>query len=271
MTATTKNQRVDLLCIPGAGGSAMTFHALVRRMLSEKVSTVPFDLPRASGRGSSDVRSYAQQLLDQIAPAGPPLILLGHSMGALVAYEMARTALWEAPTAEAGRPAGRRVLHLIVLASPAPDRLATPGPDWTRTGPQDATALADSLVATGELPAAATSLPPQELYDDLRAWQTYRPDPNAQPLQAPITVVGGRYDTGTGPERLERWSAFTTDWRGVRWVPARHDVLGEAGPYTARAVDAIVRDTLRTIGKKETAPYAAPERVDSPIHEKGTP
>ncbi|MGA4844370.1 thioesterase II family protein [Streptomyces sp. G45] len=265
MMATTENRTVDLLCVAGAGGSAMSFRPLSRATDLTGVNVVPLDLPRAApspGPGGESatvgIATYAQRLSARLL-ALPSVILPGHSLGALVAYEMARAA--------SPLPVGPRVLHLIVLACPAPDRLSAASPP---TEPQDDDVdPVEHLMATGELSAAADAVVPQDLRSDLRAWQNYRAPTGAAPLPVPVTVVAGRYNTGIEPVRLERWSKFTKDWHGLRWVPARHDVLAEAAPYTAREVARIVSTTVGT--DCEETPHTVAGRPDTPHGKGGTP
>lgn len=85
--------RLTLLCLPYSGASAMVYNRW-RRKLPEWIRLQPLELP---GRGArfgeplhTDMRRLALQLAhEQKATLKTPYALFGHSMGALLACEMA--------------------------------------------------------------------------------------------------------------------------------------------------------------------------------------
>jgi len=85
--------QLTLLCLPYSGASAMVYSRW-RRKLPEWLKLQPVELP---GRGArfgeplqTDIRALARQLAAEHAPAlRGPYALFGHSLGALLACEMA--------------------------------------------------------------------------------------------------------------------------------------------------------------------------------------
>ena len=85
--------QLTLLCLPYSGASAMVYSRW-RRKLPEWIKLQPVELP---GRGArygeplhTDMRRLALQLArEQLATLKPPYALFGHSLGALLACEMA--------------------------------------------------------------------------------------------------------------------------------------------------------------------------------------
>ncbi|WP_312931894.1 alpha/beta fold hydrolase [Pseudomonas sp.] len=84
---------LNLLCLPYSGASAMVY-ARWRRKLPAWLQVRPVELP---GRGArfgqalhTDLQALARQLADeQRLAASGPYALLGHSLGALLAFELA--------------------------------------------------------------------------------------------------------------------------------------------------------------------------------------
>ena len=114
--------RLRLFCFPYAGGAASTYRSWAGE-LPEEIEVCPVQLPGREGR----IRQPALLGMDELVDAAAaglgdeldrgPHAFFGHSMGAVVAYELARR------RRDAGRP---EPLHLIVSARNAP---TVPDPD----------------------------------------------------------------------------------------------------------------------------------------------
>ena len=84
---------LNLLCLPYSGASAMVYSRW-RRKLPAWLQVRPVELP---GRGArmaeplhTDMQALARQLAsEQRLAASAPYALLGHSLGALLAFELA--------------------------------------------------------------------------------------------------------------------------------------------------------------------------------------
>ena len=83
-----------LVCLPFAGGGAAPFFRW-RKELPEWLDVVPLALPGHDGRlqeqPRTDLRALAAELAADIEPVTDvACVLLGHSMGAWLAYELVR-------------------------------------------------------------------------------------------------------------------------------------------------------------------------------------
>jgi surfactin synthase thioesterase subunit len=228
---------IQLWCIPAAGATAAAYRPW-QRWSSPTLTVVPVELP---GRGAlvaeppvPDLQRLADWLVESAqADRGPSRVaLLGHSMGALVAFEIAHRL-------EQRRTAAR---HLIVLASEAPEAAARP-PTRDLSGLATDDQLLDALASHPALPDAvrgdrevlAMTLP--WLRADLRACETYRLPADRPPLSCPITVITGRYDRTVRREEATAWRAHTLGpFRAVS-VPAGHDLVAEADSFVKRCVE----------------------------------
>src|SRR6186997_2012600 len=87
--------RRRLFCFPFAGGGAATFRAW-RSALAQDVEVVGVQLPGREGRFREPAFQEMTPLVEQLAVAigslfDRPVTFFGHSAGALVAFELART------------------------------------------------------------------------------------------------------------------------------------------------------------------------------------
>jgi medium-chain acyl-[acyl-carrier-protein] hydrolase len=201
-----------------AGGSASSYR--LGKHLPPDVEVCPVQLPGRENRFAepllTDVGTVVSELADAI-PADLPFVFFGHSMGALLAYEVARRLPPE---------------HLVVSAHRAPHL-----PDTTPLRGLDDDALVARLVET--IPVLADPdlreifLP--ILRADLTLCETYRFTPGA-PLPCPVTVLGGTEDDLVGEAELAAWRTHTSAAFAVRMVPGGHFYLRGAEPLVAETV-----------------------------------
>jgi len=184
-----------------------------RRLLPAWVHVVPVELP---GRGSRMGEPFAEDFSELVASLceeqAPALrgryVLLGHSMGALLAWGMAmrQQAL--------GRPLPGT---LLASGSPAPSRR---DPDRFANKDDDAALIADLRKQGGTPPEVFESAELMRitlgvLGADYRVCESFRPfDRKALPV--PVHAFAGLRDD-IAAERIEAWSveaagAFTVDW-----------------------------------------------------------
>lgn len=160
------------------------------------------------------------QLVDAIGPeTGTPFALFGHSMGAVLAYDVACALV----------ASGRPPTHLIVSAH-VPAHLIELKPHSTHVARMSDRDLRDYLAANGglggeqfadeDLLAILLSL----LRADLTVCESYRWTPRP-PLNIPITAVGGQRDPNAPARLLERWSELTAAGFRCRLLPGGHQYL----------------------------------------------
>jgi medium-chain acyl-[acyl-carrier-protein] hydrolase len=197
--------RLRLACLPHAGGGGSVFTSWVP-LLHERVELVAVVLPGRETRVRETPRDDRPRLVADLWAAldfadGVPLALYGHSLGAALMFEVARTAhAADSPD----------VAHLIVSGFQAP-HLPSALP------PMSHLPRADLVAALSRL----DGLPPEVLaHDDfldlvlravradLRLAEEYRCRPGP-PLSCPITVLAGTHDPMTTPSTLDGWGEHT--------------------------------------------------------------
>ncbi|MBD9723943.1 thioesterase II family protein [Streptomyces caniscabiei] len=213
---------VRLLCLPHAGGSASAYHPMALA-LAPAADVLAAQYPGRQDRYAEPPASSVRELAERIAEAvsgddDRPLALFGHSMGALVAYEVALA------LQTAGRPPAR----LFVSGRRAP---STP---WTgprlhlgsdaellravrRLGGTDGQVFEDEELVQLVLPA---------LRGDYRALETYEPRPDDR-LSCPLTVLTGDADPVTPVADARAWAGHTDGPTELCVFPGGHFYLNE--------------------------------------------
>ncbi|WP_238009394.1 alpha/beta fold hydrolase [Dactylosporangium sp. AC04546] len=196
-----------LVCFPHAGGSGRQFLRW-RDTLPGGVTVEPMDVP---GRGrfarrpaAPTLREAARALLPDVTGAGAGrYALLGHSMGALLAYEIARLA------ADGGEPGPQ---FLVVAGCRPPHDLSTAWHAELSALPDDD--LLAVLAAGGQIPDGLRTSPMRSLFvpglrADLRLVAGYRPPPRPGPLAVPLLAWCGDADPVAPAAAAEGWRGYT--------------------------------------------------------------
>ncbi|KDN80994.1 hypothetical protein KCH_70880 [Kitasatospora cheerisanensis KCTC 2395] len=202
----------------------------------------------APGRGRLSDRpalARADRLADYLAGEladrlDRPYAFFGHSMGALVAWEVAARL-----TASAHRPP----LWLGLSACGAPST-------GHGSGPPARHRLSDEELRGWLREMGAT--PPAVLDDDL-LWKvfaptfrsdfalvdTWRPDPDAAPLPVALSAFGGTADPLVDRRRLAGWEQHTRDFRGLHVYSGGHFYLMDHRRLISRQIVAAVSAVRR--------------------------
>ncbi|GAB2771846.1 thioesterase II family protein [Amycolatopsis magusensis] len=194
-----------VICFPHAGGSASWYHPM-SAALSPKAEVFSVQYPgrqdRRGERPVDDLADLAGRVAGVLAGlADRPLVFFGHSMGAVVAFEVARA--FAARGLEA--PA-----HLVASGRRAPDthrdeRVHERDDDGVIAelkllSGTDTRVLGDEEILRMIMPAVRA---------DYRAIETYRCAPGS-PLDCPVTVLTGDSDPKTSLDEAKAWAAVTT-------------------------------------------------------------
>lgn len=225
-------ERIRLFCFPHAGGGTALFHRWATEM-PEGVELLPVRLPGREVRFKEPAYTDLMALVDALGEAllpelDKPYALLGHSLGALVGFELARLL----------RRRGEKLPeHLFVAACPAPQAAHSRSP--IHHLPDDE--FVESLRRRyNGIPSLATHeelirLMLPTMRADVEAAETYRYR-REPPLQCPILVLGGSEDRCVSPAHLAAWQKQTTREFSLRVFPGGHFFLHKAGRSVVRSI-----------------------------------
>ncbi|HZP93184.1 MAG TPA: alpha/beta fold hydrolase, partial [Burkholderiales bacterium] len=214
--------RMRLFCFPHAGGGAAAF---ARWSILPDVCITAAHLPGRENRALEPAPQSMHELVTALAEAIQPFLnrpygFFGHSMGAVVAFELAQL------LRDRNQPQPR-ALYVSGARAPKFRRGWTPPPE-----PSDAE-FKQELRRLEGVPEEALEnedllrviLP--ALRADARIYRNYiykdRP-----PLNCPIHVYGGESDPNVKPEHLQAWQEHTTCAVTVRLFPGGHFFLQTA-------------------------------------------
>lgn len=232
---------ITLFCFPYAGGGAACYRGW-HEHLPGNVIVCPVQLPGRESRwrepSFTRVTEMIDVLIEAIAPdLDHPFALFGHSMGALIAFELARH------LRRNGRSEPR---HLFMSGARAPHLPPTDPPihDW----PDDE--FLDELTRRHNgIPAEVREHPEllelvlPTLKADLELCETYQYRPEA-PLACPITVFGGDEDHRLGDAELDGWRAQTTSAFSRSMFAGDHFFISTARPAVLQKLGAALEDMV---------------------------
>ncbi|GGU76152.1 oleoyl-ACP hydrolase [Streptomyces albospinus] len=195
---------VGLVCFPHAGGSA-TFYFPLAGALSPRLDVLAVQYPGRQDRLSEPCLEDIHELADRVTAAlepwtGRPLAFFGHSMGATVAYEVARNL----------ERAGKPPLGLFASGRRAPSRYRDQAVH--RRDDDGLVAALKELNGTDEAVFDDEELLRMVLpaiRADYTAVDTYRPREGPR-LSCPVSVLVGDSDPGTTLEEADAWREHTT-------------------------------------------------------------
>ncbi|WP_210287802.1 thioesterase II family protein [Methylobacterium sp. R2-1] len=237
-----------LVCFHFAGGSAQTFLPW-RKHVEGRYSLLAAELP---GRGRRYGETFASSVYEAAAQFAEeavhlpqkPLIFVGHSLGALLAYE----------TAYAMRERGsRQAIGLVAAArqSPDVDQHGRDLPDSSMSAMrkylQDLSGTPESILRDD---AYMTMMRPilQSDFDLLRSYW-FRP---RAPLQIPLHVVGAIHDHAVKFESLLGWSRLSAGELSLSLIDGGHfapleqpaSILDKADRIAGRVASASIEEQL---------------------------
>jgi medium-chain acyl-[acyl-carrier-protein] hydrolase len=236
----TPDAALRLFCLPFAGGGA-SIYRLWASLLPPSIEVCPIQLPGRENRyheaAFTDLVALSHAVSRELTPYfDKPFAIFGHSLGALIAFEVARALR----RAQAPAP-----LAMCLAAHRAPQLPPSRAPIYQLA---DA-AFIDEIRRMQGTPAAV--LENRELMafllstlrSDFQACDTYvcAPEP---PLASPLLVFGGTEDQEVGEEALGRWREQTVAAFSLLMLPGTHffvqsqreRLLAAIGGHLARLV-----------------------------------
>lgn len=214
-----------LFCFHYAGGSAQVFRDW--HDLLPTVEVCPVQLP---GRGTrikegsiTRIAPLVEQLARDLSPKlDMPFAFFGHSMGALVGFELARLLR---------RERGLKPAQLFVSGRRAP-QLRDDAPPSHNLPDDEFIELLRAYKGTPEEalrhPELMTLMLPF-LRADFELCETYAYQPEA-PFDCPLTAFGGLGDGGIRREQLDAWREHTTGSFSLRMFPGEHFFINDNRP-----------------------------------------
>ncbi|MER7027661.1 MULTISPECIES: thioesterase II family protein [Streptomyces] len=209
-----------LFCFHHAGGSAWSFAGWGHR-LGRGIDVVPVSLPPRSASAADSPGSVGtmddlvREVAGRLAPAlDEPHAFYGHSMGALIAYEVAQRRL----------AAGRRPPVCFVTGAHRAPHL--PAPDLTTDLSDTALELLLGLGGAGRLlredPRRMRDVV-NRLRQDLLVGATYRyPAAERRPLPCPVQVFHGSDDPLVPTAHAAAWERHAAGSFSLRLMPGGH-------------------------------------------------
>jgi surfactin synthase thioesterase subunit len=215
---TNTNARIRLFCFPYAGGNESAYRNWQQK-LPETIEVLPVQLP---GRGVrmkelpySELRPLVEAATETLtAELDKPFAFFGHSMGGLIAFELAR---------ELRKQHGLQPARLFISAKCCPQQRSDDPPVRELSDNQ----LVEVLHRQNGTPI--------ELLSDTELIQLVLPILRADmalcnsylyqagpPLGCPITVFGGLEDNVCSRACLEGWREHTTGRFRLRMLPGDH-------------------------------------------------
>ena len=236
----TGDARLRLFCFPYAGGGAAVFRRWPERM-PDGVAIVPARLPGRESRSAEPAIDRIEAMTGAVAAAiqpylARPFAFFGHSMGAMIAFELTRHLRRE----KLPLPAG-----LFVAAARAPQfrRGHVPPP-----APTDEQFIEELRGLQGLPPEILDNeellrrlLPALKADSSLGRLYAYRDEP---PLNVPIRAYVGDRDPRLPREVIEAWREQTTASFSMRAFPGGHFFIHDAG---TGFLEALARDLERLV------------------------
>ena len=224
--------RITLLCFPYAGGGAALFRPWAD-LLPPWIEPVALQLPGRGPRLADPPFTSLGQVIDAIVDAlplapGRPFACFGHSLGTLVAYELARR------LREAGRPLPCRLILSGRRAAHRPD------PDPPIHGLPRAEFFAELARLGGTPPEVLADAELMDLLEpllraDFAINENYRWHASS-PLPLPMTIFGGTSDTETPLPELVAWRDLSSAPADTRLFPGGHFFIHDLAPDLCAAI-----------------------------------
>ena len=213
-----------LICLPYAGGGTAGYHRW-RTKLPAAIEVVALSLPGHDGRLNeplcTDLQTLVEAQIDSLAQnemLDRPFALLGHSMGAWLAFEIARTL----------RRRNLPMPGLLIVTASRPPAIAAPVKPWHQLPDDDLVARVDARY--GGIPPAIRQNPDAlrlllpALRADLQMIESYRFN-EEPPLDVDILALGGTDDPAVSVTQINDWHRHTTREFSARLLPGGHFFL----------------------------------------------
>jgi len=234
VTVSSSNNRSlgRLFCLPYAGGCASAYSSWKRLILPD-IDIIRIHLPGRENRLSEPPFTCLASLVETLVKEliiwmDRPFAIFGHSLGALLAFELAR---------ELRRRNHLLPSHLFVSGYRAP-HLPLPEPPFSHLPDKDFIDRVRQYGGISDLEAQNEEI--MEVFlpilkaDFEMAEKYFYIDES--PLEFPVTVFGGLADPKIGCEKLEAWQIHTSSFFSLHFF--------QGGHFFIRSAESLVIDQI---------------------------
>ena len=233
-----RDAALRLFVFPHAGAGASSYHFLARACKNPRIEVNLIQYPgremRIREQPMKEMPTMVRSLEEDLLPffSDKPFILFGHSMGALVSYELTRS------LAANGGPSP---LHLFLSGRQAPHRpaLNLPVDSLSDEAFLDAVgrrynALPAELLQNPEI--LALVLP--SLRADFKLMSCYQYTPGVQ-LDTGITLLNGKDDPWVDLASIAAWQMHFKPELRSHWFPGGHFYLPDAASEVSELINQV--------------------------------
>ena len=230
-----------LFCFPFAGGGASAYYRWPR-MLPAEIGVYAVRPPGRENRIKEKPFTRLSVMIEELAFIllpflNKPFAFFGHSMGALIGYELAQYIHRNFSIGPA---------HLFVAAGRAPHLVNLEPPYFNL--PQDR--FLEKLKRYNGMPAEilqnddlmAFIMP--SLRADMEMIQTYSGRDRQQTLACPISAFGGTTDSMVVRDHLKEWQAYTHNAFSLQMLESGHFFSPDAEQQLLQAIASDFKQTL---------------------------
>lgn len=220
---TQPQAKIRLFCFPYSGAGASLFYPWVN-VLPGNIELIAVQYPGRENRITESPVSQLAHLLDGLVEAissytDKPLAFFGHSLGALVAFELAR---------QLAAVDGLSLVHLFAsscyapqIPDPAEPIYALPEEEFkNKLGGLNG--MPPEVLENKELMSLLIPI----LRADFEVCETYQYQ-EAPPLSCDLTAMGGLRDVHVPRKSLEAWQVQTAGAFTVRMFPGDHFYINQ--------------------------------------------
>nr|BBH88275.1 thioesterase [Thermosporothrix sp. COM3] len=218
---TAQQARLRLLCLPYAGGGASAYRSW-QQQLPDTIELCAVQLPGHETRLKEQAYTHLPSLVEAMAEALLPVLdrpfaIFGHSMGALLSFELTRYLRKHAQRSpEHLFLSGCRAAHLP-LTEPDVHTLSDEGLiDYLRRF----NGTPEEILQNEEMMQLLLPI----FRADFTLYETYQYQ-HEEPLSCPITVFGGHQDSSVSYQQLQAWRDHTRGAFAAHMLPGNHFFL----------------------------------------------
>ncbi|BBB92138.1 MAG TPA: thioesterase II family protein [Methylomusa anaerophila] len=243
LTSPMVNEKLRLFCLPYAGGGALIYKEWAKAFPAD-VGVYPIQLPGRENRLAEPPFYKMSQLVEAISAAivpylQRPFIFFGHSLGARIAFELARNLRkkWNI-----------RPCRLLVSGSRAP-QIAEPKPihhlpdDEFVKELRRLSGTPEAILQNRELMELFIPI----LRADFTVDETYVYSEDV-PLACPISAFGGKEDMEANQKEIEAWAGHTCGEFTLEMIEGNHFFLQTRKDILLRSVSQILFQHLNLTG-----------------------